>query len=79
MTDSYASFKDLDTENKHTAIFLDALESTSTTTRTLLFSADKADFQLLLAFAKVRIYFEIKQFVVPEFSKEINVNSKHFD
>ena len=71
LADSYASFKDLDSESKHTTILLNALESTSTTTKKLVFRMNKADFQLSYAFAKVRIYFETKQFVVPKFSKEI--------
>ena len=60
MTDSYASFKDLNSENKHTAVLLDALESTSTTAKKLYFAVNETDFQLLLAFVKVSIYFEKK-------------------
>ena len=71
MTDSYAPFKDLDSESKHTAILLDALKSTSTTTRELTFDTCKNDFELSFAFAKVSIYFETKEFVIPKFSKEI--------
>ncbi|PAV65769.1 hypothetical protein WR25_17426 [Diploscapter pachys] len=45
---------DLDSENKYTAILLNALESTSTTTRELCFSGtNKANSQLWSAFAKV--------------------------
>ncbi|PAV56544.1 hypothetical protein WR25_11245 [Diploscapter pachys] len=45
---------DLDSKSKHTAILLDALKSTSTTTRKLDCSgANKADFLLSFAFAKV--------------------------
>ncbi|PAV60178.1 hypothetical protein WR25_18517 [Diploscapter pachys] len=44
----------LDSKSKHTAILLDALKSTSTTTRKLYCSdTNKADFLLLLAFVKV--------------------------
>ncbi|PAV69447.1 hypothetical protein WR25_09049 [Diploscapter pachys] len=44
---------DLDSESKHTAILLDALESTSSTTRKLCFNTNEADFQLSLDFVKV--------------------------
>ncbi|PAV65866.1 hypothetical protein WR25_09230 [Diploscapter pachys] len=44
--------RELDSESKHTATLLDALESTSTTTRKLCFVIYKADFQLVLAFTK---------------------------
>ncbi|PAV87878.1 hypothetical protein WR25_08655 [Diploscapter pachys] len=43
----------LDSKSKHTATLLDALESTSTTTRKLYFDANEVDFQLVLAFVKV--------------------------
>ncbi|PAV87500.1 hypothetical protein WR25_18628 [Diploscapter pachys] len=47
-------FRDLDSESKHTAILLDALKSTSTTTRKLYCSGtNKADFLLSFAFAKL--------------------------
>ena len=72
LADSYASFKDLDSESKHTTILLDALESTSSTTRELCFNTNEADFQLVLAFVKVSIYFKTKQFVIPNFSKGIS-------
>ena len=60
MTDSYASFKDLDSESKHTSILLGALESTSTTARKLCFDVNEADFQLSLDFVEVSIYFKTK-------------------
>ncbi|PAV76738.1 hypothetical protein WR25_21060 isoform A [Diploscapter pachys] len=43
----------LDSKSKHTAILLDALESTSTTTKKLDFNTYEVDFQLVLDFAKV--------------------------
>ncbi|PAV57331.1 hypothetical protein WR25_13731 isoform A [Diploscapter pachys] len=44
---------DLDSESKHTAILLGALESTSTTTKKLCFNMNELDFQLSLDFVKV--------------------------
>ncbi|PAV75563.1 hypothetical protein WR25_11254 [Diploscapter pachys] len=43
----------LDSERKHAAVLLNALELTSTTTRKFDFGANEVDFQLLLAFVKV--------------------------
>ena len=80
--DSYASFKNLESKSKHTAILLDALESTSTTTKKLDFNTYEVDFQLVLDFAKASIYFETTICNLKNFERnirKININVKHFD
>ncbi|PAV82355.1 hypothetical protein WR25_04572 [Diploscapter pachys] len=63
----------LDSKSKHTAILLDALESTSTTTRRLDFNTNATDFQLSLDFAKV-LKPSCLQFSFDHKTKEITLN-----